>query len=73
MANNLMNDIEKYILNQMWIYTTALKTLYWLGVHNKYSKQVDETIDNLQASADMLLIESRRQLREVQMSVNVKV
>jgi hypothetical protein len=68
-----MNDIEKYILNQMWIYTTALKTLYWLGVYNKYSKQVDETIDNLQASADMLLIESRRQLREVQMSVNVKV
>lgn len=68
-----MNEIEKYILNQIWIYTTALKTLYWLGVQNKYSEQVDETIDNLQASADMLLIESRRQLREVQMSVNVKV
>lgn len=31
-----MNDIEKYILNQMWIYTTALKTLYWLGVYNKF-------------------------------------
>ncbi|MCM1141060.1 MAG: hypothetical protein NC453_21030 [Muribaculum sp.] len=59
-----MSKIEKSILNQMWIYTAALKTLYWLKVQDKYSAQVDMTIDNLQASALMLRVEARRQLRE---------
>lgn len=60
-----MNEIEKSILNQMWIYTAALKTLYWLKVQDKYSRQVDMTIDNLQTSAPMLSVEARRQLNEV--------
>lgn len=60
-----MSEIEKSILNQMWIYTAALKTLYWLKVQDKYSKQVDMTIDNLQTSALMLSVEARRQLNEV--------
>lgn len=60
-----MSEIEKSILNQMWIYTAALKTLYWLKVQDKYSKQVDTTIDNLYTSSLMLLVESRRQLNEV--------
>lgn len=53
--------IEKYILNQIWIYNTALKTLYWLGLQNCYSELVDETINNLQTTANMLLSEARRQ------------
>lgn len=60
-----MNEIEKSIPNQMWIYTAALKTLYWLKVQDKYSKQVDTTIDNLYTSSLMLLVEARRQLNEV--------
>lgn len=60
-----MSEIEKSILNQMWIYTAALKTLYWLKAQDKYSRQVDMTIDNLQTSALMLSVEARRQLNEV--------
>lgn len=67
-----MNQIEKSILNQMWIYCAALKTLMFVKLHNKYSAQFDLTIDNLYIASQMLLMESRRELKEVQMSVNVK-
>lgn len=60
-----MNDIEKSILNQMWIYTASLKTLLWLRLEYKYSAQFDMTLDNLQSAAVMLAVESRRQLNEV--------
>ena len=67
-----MNQIEKSILNQMWIYCAALKTLMFVKLHTKYSAQFDLTIDNLYIASQMLLMESRRELKEVQMSVNVK-
>lgn len=68
-----MNDsIEKSILNQMWIYTAALKTILFLKLTDKYAAQFDQTIDNLQTSAHMLLMETRRQEKELKMSVNVK-
>lgn len=60
-----MNQIEKSILNQMWIYTAALRTLRFLNLYSKYPKQVDLTIENLKISAQMLLIETKRQAEEL--------
>lgn len=57
----------------MWIYCAALKTLVFLKLIDKYPVQVDQTIDNLQTSSQMLFMEARRELKEIQMSVNVKV
>ena len=68
-----MNQIEKSILNQMWIYCTAIRTLIFLKVTKKYSAQVDMTIDNLHIASQMLLTEARRQEEEIKKSVNVKV
>ena len=59
-----MDSIAKSILNQMWIYTAALKTMYWLGIQDKYSKQVDITIDNLYTSSLMLFVQSQCEQRE---------
>lgn len=56
----------------MWIYTAALKTILFLKLTDKYAAQFDQTIDNLQTSAHMLLMETRRQEKELKMSVNVK-
>lgn len=67
-----MNQVEKSLLNQIWIYCAALRTLLFLKLHKKYSAQFDLTIDNLQTASKMLLIETKRELKEVQMSVNVK-
>lgn len=66
-----MNRIEKSILNQIWIYTAALRTLGFLNLYSKYPAQVDNTIDNLYISSQMLLTEAKRQSDEL-MSVNVK-
>ena len=60
-----MNQIEKSILNQMWIYCAALRTLMFVKLHNRYSAQFDRT-------SKMLLMEAERERKEVQMSVNVK-
>lgn len=68
-----MNEIEKSILNQMRIYCAAIRTLILLKLTNKYSAQVDMTIDNLHIASLMLLTEARRQAEEIKMSVNVKV
>ena len=68
-----MNQIEKSILNQMWIYCAAIRTLISLKVTKKYSAQVDMTIDNLHIASQMLLTEARRQAEEIKKSVNVKV
>lgn len=68
-----MNQVEKSILNQLWIYCAALRTLIFVKLHNKYSAQFDLTIDNLHIAYQMLLMEAKRELKEVQMSVNVKV
>lgn len=61
------------LCNQMWIYCASLKTLHFCGLINKYSAQADLIIDNMRLSAMMLRIEAEKELREVQMSVNVKV
>lgn len=68
-----MNEIEKSILNQLWIYGAALRTLIFLKLYHKYSEQVDITIDNMLISAQMLRLEAERQRKEIEMSVNVKV
>lgn len=68
-----MNQIEKSILNQMWIYCAALRTLMFVKLHNRYSAQFDLMIDNLRTASKMLLMEAERERKEVQMSVNVKV
>lgn len=60
-----MGEIEKSILNQMWIYTASLKTLLWLKAQDKYSAQFDMTIDNLRTTSIMLLVEARRQTHNV--------
>lgn len=65
--------ITQSILNQMYIYCASLKTLKFCGLFEKYSTQVDLIIDNLYMSSQMLRMEACRELREVQMSVNVKV
>ena len=67
-----MSIIEKSTLNQMGIYSMALKTLYHFGLYMRYPAQVDMTLDNLHSAALILLVESRRQFAESQMSVNVK-
>lgn len=56
----------------MWIYCAALKTLSFLGLWGKYPAQVDQTIENLHTSSQMLLMEACRELKELKMSVNVK-
>lgn len=68
-----MNEIDKSILNQMWIYSAALRTLLFLKLHNKYSAQIDRIIDDMYISAQMLRMEAHRQRKEMQISANVKV
>lgn len=67
-----MNEIQKSILNQMWIYCAALRTLIFLNLCSKYSAQVDLTIHNLHLDSQMLYLEAQRELKEIQMSVKVK-
>ena len=67
-----MNEIEKSILNHLWVYGAALWTLIFLKLYHKYSEQVDITINNMLISAQMLRMESERQHKELEMSVNVK-
>ena len=67
-----MNEIEKSILNHLWVYGAALRTLIFLKLYHKYSEQVDITINNMLISAQMLRMESERQHKELEMSVNVK-
>ncbi len=47
------------------VYTTALRILFGLRLHNKYSAQIDKTIDNLRAASLRLLVECRRELTNV--------
>lgn len=68
-----MNEIEKSILNQMWIYSAALRTLLFLKLQDKYAAQFDLTLENLRTTAYMLAAECRRQAEELKMSLNVKV
>ena len=67
-----MSEIEQSILNQMWIYCAALRTLIFLNLCSKYSAQVDLTIHNLYMDSQMLHLEAQRELKEIQMSVKVK-
>jgi len=53
----IMNEIEKSIHNQMWIYAASLKTMLWLKIQDKYAPQFEVTIDNLRTSAIMLRVE----------------
>ncbi len=57
--------VEKSILNQLWIYTAALKTLLRFGLHERFPKQVDITIDNLLITSQILYAEARREQMEV--------
>lgn len=65
--------VTQSILNRMYIYCASLRTLHFCRLIGKYPAQVDLIIDNLNMSAKILLMEARRELREAQMSVNVKV
>lgn len=60
-----MSEIEKQMLNQLWVYCTALKTLIYLKLCDKYSKQVDITINNMYITSRMLLLETKREHEEI--------
>lgn len=60
-----MSKIEKSMLNQLWVYCAALRTLIFLKLCDKYSNQVDITINNMYLTSRMLLLEARREYEEV--------
>lgn len=60
-----MSKIEKSMLNQMRVYCAALKALIYLKICDKYSKQVDITINNMYITSHMILLEAKRECDEV--------
>lgn len=60
-----MNKIEKTNANQMRVYCAALKTLIYLKLCEKYSKQVDIKINNMYLTSRMLLLEAKREYEEI--------
>lgn len=60
-----MSEIEKSILNRLWVYSASLELLIFLNLYHKYSKQVDITIENMYITSQMLLMEARREYDEV--------
>lgn len=67
-----MIDMQKSILNQMRIHCAVLRTLIFLSPCSEYSRQIDLNISNLYLDSQMLYLEAQRELKEIQMSVNVK-
>lgn len=60
-----MSKIEKTILKQLCVCCEALRTLIFLKLCDKYSEQVDVTINNMYITSRMLLLEAKREYEEV--------
>lgn len=67
-----MGNLERRLMNKMWIYCASIKTLYFVGMQHRYAAQIDHIIGKMQENANLQRECAELQLAEVKTSVNVK-